>query len=159
MNCFAKNVLQKCHHTYIYKNAITSNTDVKRSSFANIRKVIKVASCKKILLTEWFILSLSVLFRKELPPTHTHPPTPGKFFSDFSFIYFVFAFSQVLACFYLKNAVIHLTDLISIFLLVTVKCSAKSSSHFIACIFLFCIYPLLHFIFVAHPSGTSYGVN
>ena len=63
----------------------------------------------------------------------THPPIPGKFLSN-SFVN-PFAFSELLTYFYLRDTVMHLTDLVFIFPLATVKCKAKSS-HCIVCLLL-----------------------
>ena len=122
---FCRNVI-----THIYTKMPSHLTQMLKEAALQISAKWWKLLPTKILLTELFIISLSVLFKKELPATH--PPTPGKFLITVLLIFF--AFPQVLACFYLKNAVTHLTDLVSIFPLATVKCSVKSS-NFIACIF------------------------
>lgn len=127
---FCKNVPShthtKCHHIY--------QQMLKEAPLQMSTKLWKLLPAKR-LLTELFIILLSVLFKKELPPTHTHQEN----FSLVTVLLTSFAFSETLACFYLRDAGIHLTDLVSIVPLVTVQCRAKSS-HCIACILLSFLY-------------------
>lgn len=134
---------QKCHYTHkhTHKCHHICQFILKETTRQISAKRWKLLP-DRILLTEMFIILLSVLFKKEF--THTH--TPGKFFSDYSFIVILFfPFSELLACFYLRDAVIYITDLVSIFPLVPVKCRAKSN-HCIACTLLTFVYFTLCFI-------------
>lgn len=124
----------------------------------NISEVMKVTSWKDVVdsivhYTTWCPVN------KGTPTTYTR--TPGEFLFDHSFILILcFFWITDITYFYPRDTVIHLTDLVSIFPLSTVKCRTKSC-HCIARILLFSphVYPLLHFIFITHLSGTSWDIN